>query len=219
MGGRSSYDPLTTLFAVRGVSVEGMGLSECDNCDGTNYIDPANGRNRWVAGPPSNQSYVVLRNRRTAQAALDQLLCQPRLADLPSPPAQPPAQSPARPPVQPPPQPPALPSPTVASTNTEASTTVGEGSADSSEHAHKHREKTRDGSFRAPVAWAAADSAATGATPTANLPLAVAVVVGLLLALVVAHHGQECPFGRAPSSAPAPPQGALGGSGQLTTPR
>ena len=208
-----------------------MGFSECDNCDGTNSIDPANGRNRWVAGPPSNQSYVVLKEGRTAQAALDKLLCQPRLADLPSPPAQPPAQSPARPPVQPPPQPPALPSPTVASTNTEASTTVGAGSADSSEHAHKHREKIRDGSFRAPVAWAAESAAAhggqsacpppaaTGATPTANLPLAVAVVVGLLLALVVAHHGQECPFGRAPSSAPAPPQGALGGSGQLTTPR
>ena len=174
-----------------------MGFSECDNCDGTNSIDPANGRNRWVAGPPSNQSYVVglagppsyvvLRNRQTAQAALDQLLCQPRLADLPSPPAQPPARPPVQPPpVQPPPQP-ALPSPTVASTNT-----------DSSEHAHKHREKSRDGSFRAPVAWEAADSAATGATPTANLPLAVAVVVGLLLALVVAHHGQECPFVEGP---------------------
>ena len=117
VGGRSSYDPLTTLFAVRGVSVEGMGLSECENCDGTNSIDPANGRNQWVAGPPSNQSYVVLRNRQTAQDALDTLLCQPRLADLPfggpppPPPLSPPSPSPRPPPPSPPSPPPPSPSP------------------------------------------------------------------------------------------------------------
>ena len=122
-GGRSSYDPLTTLFAVRGLSVEGMGFSDCDGCDGVNSINPANGRNQWVAGPPSNQSYVVLRDRQTAEAALDQLLCQPRLADRrparpplpPSPPSPPPPHSPnpssPPPPSQPPRQPPPSPLP------------------------------------------------------------------------------------------------------------
>ena len=92
-GGRSSYDPLTTLLAVRGVSREGMGFSECDDCDGVNYIDEANGANHWVAGPPSNQSYVVLQDRGIAQAALDALLCQGRLADRPSVPPAPPCPS------------------------------------------------------------------------------------------------------------------------------
>ena len=199
VGGRSSYDPLTTLFAVRGLSVEGMGLSECDNCDGTNSIDPANGRNQWVAGPPSNQSYVVLRNRQTAQDALDTLLCQPRLADLPSPPAQPPALPP-----------PALPSPTAASTNT-----------DSSGHAHKHKEKSQDGGVRASLATAADGAAATRGTgaPTANLPLTVAVAVTLLLALAVPPHGQSDPLGHCPCSSSVPPQGTPGGSGQLGTSR
>ena len=100
--GRSSYDPLTTLLAVRGVSVEGMGFSECTDCDGVNYIDATDGSNRWVAGPPSNQSYVVLEDTATAQRALDTLLCQPRLADRPQPPQLPP-QSPARLPAPPPP--------------------------------------------------------------------------------------------------------------------
>ena len=93
-GGRSSYDPLTTLLAVRGVSVQGMGFSECEDCDGVNYIEAASGANRWVAGPPSNQSYVVLRNQSTAQTAIDTLLCQGRRADRPSLPPPPPPQAP-----------------------------------------------------------------------------------------------------------------------------
>ena len=36
--------------------------------------------------------------------------------------------------------------------------------------------------------------------------------------LKVAHHGHKCPPWQRPSSAPAPPQGAPGGSGQLGTP-
>eukprot|EP00964_Phaeocystis_antarctica_P029430 scaffold16579_cov58-Phaeocystis_antarctica.AAC.5 len=179
-----------------------MGLSECENCDGTNFIYPDNGSNRWVAGPPSNQSYVVLRDRQTAQDALDTLLCQPRLADLPSPPAQPPAL----PPVPPQPQPTVLPSPTAASTNT-----------DSSGHAHKHKEKSQDGGVHASVANAADGVAATRGTgtPTANLPLTVAVAVTLLLALAVAPHGQIAPLEQCPTSSPVPPQGTPGGSGQL----
>jgi len=86
-GGRSSYDPLTSLLAVRGVSREGMGFGECASCDGVNYIDAANGTNHWVAGPPSNQSYVVLQDQAIAQGALDALLCQPRLADRAWPPS------------------------------------------------------------------------------------------------------------------------------------
>lgn len=89
-GGRSSYDPLTTLLAVRGVSVEAMGLSECEDCDGVNFVDPHNGKNHWVAGPKSNQSYVVLQDGATAEAALDALLCQGRRADHPQPPSPPP---------------------------------------------------------------------------------------------------------------------------------
>ena len=100
-GGRSSYDPLTTLLAVRGVSMEGMGFSECTDCDGVNSIDASNGANHWVAGPRSNQSYVVLHDKAIAQGALDTLLCQPRRADRPLPPTAPPspptAPSPAAP--------------------------------------------------------------------------------------------------------------------------
>ena len=185
-GGRSSYDPLTTLFAVRGLSVEGMGFSDCDGCDGFNSIDPTNGRNQWVAGPPSNQSYAVLRDRQTAEAALDQLLCQPRLADLPSPavppppPVQPPQQPPVPPlpppPVQPPPPPPALSSPTVASTI-----------PDSTGHAHAHRHKDKSAGSAGAGSRPAPEATMRG-TPAASLPLAVAVAVGLLLALAVAQH-------------------------------
>jgi len=190
-GGRSSYDPLTTLFAVRGLSVEGMGLGKCDDCDGINYIDPASGRNTWVAGPPSNQSYVVLKDRATAQAALDNLLCQPRLADLPSPTA-PPAQPPAKPPVQsplpllpPPPLPPSSPPPSSVQ-----SFTAG------GKHKHKARwDCERRGEAcnlhaHVSVATAAADANAAAlplpGKPSANLPLAVAGAVGLLLTLAVA---------------------------------
>ena len=44
-GGRCSWDPLTTLLAVRGVSVHGMGMRECTDCDGVNTIDPRSGNN------------------------------------------------------------------------------------------------------------------------------------------------------------------------------
>ena len=82
-GGRSSWDPLATLLAVRGVSQKGMGLSDCVDCDGTNHINKADGSNYWVAGPPSNQSYVRLKDIAIARRAIDELLCQPRLADRP----------------------------------------------------------------------------------------------------------------------------------------
>lgn len=85
--------------------MEGMGLSECEDCDGVNFVDPANGKNHWVAGPKSNQSYVVLQDGATGAAALDALLCQGRRADHPSPPSPPPRPDPDPPPPSPPPRP------------------------------------------------------------------------------------------------------------------
>ena len=97
-GGRASYDPLTTLLAVREASR--IGLSECVGCDGINRFDSATGKNHWVKGPRSNQSYVVLKDAAAAESALDELLCQPRLAGrVPKPP----------PPPRPPPAPPVIP--------------------------------------------------------------------------------------------------------------
>jgi hypothetical protein len=49
---------------------------------------------RWVAGNRSQQSYVELINRTTAQRAVDSLLCQPRAVDRPSPPSLPPTRPP-----------------------------------------------------------------------------------------------------------------------------
>ena len=136
---RFSWDPLTTLVAVR--TIRGVpSVAACTDCDGINTIDPATGNNSapletadtrrpshpcrhgarhaalarhvaqnapaatprrrsrtpsrrrarsarsanscdplvtdWVAGPPSNQTYLVLRNATAAGEALDQLLCQ-----------------------------------------------------------------------------------------------------------------------------------------------
>ena len=102
-GGRSSYDPLTTLLAVRGVSRAGTGFSFCDDCDGVNAISAADGHNHWEKGPPSNQSYVVLQDREVAGEAIDALLCQGRRA---SPPPPPPSPAPLPPPPPPPPSPP-----------------------------------------------------------------------------------------------------------------
>ena len=80
-GGRCSWDPLTTLIAVRGASAEREGLIESGaSIGGINYINAVDGHNRWViSAQQSNQSYLVLRNREIAQKAVDELLCQPRV--------------------------------------------------------------------------------------------------------------------------------------------
>lgn len=75
-GGRPSWDPLTTLFAVRGAS--GEGLSDCTDCNGVNRIDAKGGNNAWAPGRASNQSYLLLESGKVAQQAVDSLLCQPR---------------------------------------------------------------------------------------------------------------------------------------------
>ena len=53
-----------------------MGWQACEQCDGKNYIDPSTGHNHWVAGPKTNQTYLVLEDATAAGNALDGLLCQ-----------------------------------------------------------------------------------------------------------------------------------------------
>ena len=72
---RCSWDPLTTLIAVRGAAAGAC--AECSDCDGTNAVDPSTGDNKWVPGPRSNQTYVVLQNATAAGIAIDDLLCTP----------------------------------------------------------------------------------------------------------------------------------------------
>jgi hypothetical protein len=71
----SSFDPLTTLVAVRGAAA--AGCAECSNCSGSNSVDSNTGRNKWIPGPASNQTYLVLKNAKAATDTLDGLLCQP----------------------------------------------------------------------------------------------------------------------------------------------
>jgi inosine-uridine nucleoside N-ribohydrolase len=86
---RFSWDPLTTLAAVRGAA--GVGCTECTNCDGINKVDPNTGNNEWVSGPKSNQTYLLLRDAQAAADAIDTLVCQK--------PKNPPAPVPTPPPV------------------------------------------------------------------------------------------------------------------------
>lgn len=72
---RFSWDPLTTLVAVRGAT--GANCSECTDCDGINHVDGNTGDNNWVNGSSSNQTYLILHDAKAAGNALDKLLCQP----------------------------------------------------------------------------------------------------------------------------------------------
>jgi len=72
---RYSWDPLTTLVAVRGAAA--ASTSECTDCDGRNVINASTGMNQWVSGPKTNQTYLVLHDAKAAGDALDSLLCQP----------------------------------------------------------------------------------------------------------------------------------------------
>ena len=86
--GRSSWDPLTALVAVRGVSAARLGF--CENCAGHNVVSD-NCFNVWTDGKYSNQTYVTLDPQNISRAAdeVDQLLCQLPL-NLPQPPQPPP---------------------------------------------------------------------------------------------------------------------------------
>lgn len=70
---RFSWDPLSTLAAVRGWA----NASCADSEDyGTNTADAGSGENAWVSGTKTNQTYLVLVNGTAAGDALDDLLCQ-----------------------------------------------------------------------------------------------------------------------------------------------
>lgn len=80
--GRYSWDLLTTLASVRGA--QAVGLEECSNCTGFNWVDPTNGANTWISRPSraassqtSKQVFLVLRDAQKAQDAIDSLLCDP----------------------------------------------------------------------------------------------------------------------------------------------
>ena len=78
---RHDADPVTTLMAIAGPGA--VSCSECTGCDGVIDVSNATGGNRWIAGAPSNQSYLVLNGNKTksaidAGAAIDALLCKPR---------------------------------------------------------------------------------------------------------------------------------------------
>ena len=73
---RYSWDPLTTLLAVRGV-VPSIGIAPCTDCAGVNHVT-ADGNNNWVPSPTStNQSFIVLVDGKLAGDAIDDLLCIP----------------------------------------------------------------------------------------------------------------------------------------------
>ena len=82
--GRCSWDPLTTLIAVRGAMAGGC--SECSDCHGRNYVDPNSGFNMWIFGKQSNQTYLVLQDNKVAEDAINNLLCQgPLFGFIPEP--------------------------------------------------------------------------------------------------------------------------------------
>jgi inosine-uridine nucleoside N-ribohydrolase len=73
---RFSWDPLTTLLAVRGV-VPSLGIAPCVRCDGVNSVDAKTGENTWIAGDKTNQTYITLVDGVKAGDAIDALLCLP----------------------------------------------------------------------------------------------------------------------------------------------
>ena len=71
---RFSWDPLTTLIAVRGAAAGGCSET---GAPGANQIDPTTGANKWVPDKGiNNQSYLLLHDAQSAGDAIDALLCQ-----------------------------------------------------------------------------------------------------------------------------------------------
>lgn len=70
---RPSWDPLTTLVAVRGSAA--AACSECSDCAGKNSVDPISGKNTWLPGQPTNQTYLILNDADAAAENLNKLLC------------------------------------------------------------------------------------------------------------------------------------------------
>ena len=69
----ASWDPVTTLAAIRGAAA--VGCSE-STITGRNVINASNGNNTWVAGPDANQSYLLLHTPKVAEDAINVLLRQ-----------------------------------------------------------------------------------------------------------------------------------------------
>jgi galactose mutarotase-like enzyme/inosine-uridine nucleoside N-ribohydrolase len=71
---RFSWDPLTTLIAVRGVKA-GNCTTACHT--GSNSVDGTTGNNKWIkGGDDQHQEYLALVDGGKASAAIDALLCQ-----------------------------------------------------------------------------------------------------------------------------------------------
>ena len=71
---RFSWDPLTTLVAVRGPEAASCKKAPAP---GVNVVDASTGMNHWQEGKPSNQSYLLLEDGVAAGKAIDALLCEP----------------------------------------------------------------------------------------------------------------------------------------------
>ena len=71
--GNRQLDPLTTLVAVRGPAAAACSYSDAG---GRNTVDAATGTNKWVDGPPTNQTFLLLHNASAAGEAINELLCQ-----------------------------------------------------------------------------------------------------------------------------------------------
>ena len=56
----------------------GPAAAACSYSDegGRNTVDAATGTNKWVDGPPTNQTFLLLHNASAAGAAINELLCQ-----------------------------------------------------------------------------------------------------------------------------------------------
>ena len=56
----------------------GPAAAACSYSDegGRNTVDAATGTNKWVDGPPTNQTFLLLHNATAAGAAINELLCQ-----------------------------------------------------------------------------------------------------------------------------------------------
>ena len=113
--GRSSYDPLSLVYAVRGNRNDFWREEK-----GSNLIDSSTGVNTWRANAAGHQSYLIAKRDLDVIADhIDELLArrplhenrQPPIAPPPAPPQIPPLRPPPRPPPSPPPPPPSPPSP------------------------------------------------------------------------------------------------------------
>ena len=68
-----SWDPLTTLYAVRGA--QAVGCTETSLSLGHNVVNGTTGANHWSAPGDRNQQYLLLNDAQTAADAINELLC------------------------------------------------------------------------------------------------------------------------------------------------